>query len=129
MHQLWERSISAVRMPRDFESLYTNNWDNLQPGRCRYGFMLGEDGMVMDDGVTTRIASDHYLMTTTTGGAAAVMSWMERDGCRPSGSELKVCLTSVTDHWSVMSVAGPNVGPSLRQPGVIGIWTPRRFLL
>ena len=96
--------------------LYTNNWDNLQPGRCRYGFMLGEDGMVMDDGVTTCIASDHYLMTTTTGGAAAVMSWMER-WLQTEWPELKVYLTSVTDHWSVMSVAGPNARAVIKTAG------------
>ncbi|MBT6733354.1 MAG: sarcosine oxidase subunit alpha, partial [Acidiferrobacteraceae bacterium] len=86
--------------------LYTNRWDKLQPGRCRYGFMLGEDGMIMDDGVTTCIGPGHYLMTTTTGGAAAVMGWMER-WLQTEWPKLKVFLTSVTDHWSVMSVAGP----------------------
>ena len=86
--------------------LYTNRWDKLQPGRCRYGFMLGEDGMIMDDGVTTCIGPGHYLMTTTTGGAAAVMGWMER-WLQTEWPQLKVFLTSVTDHWSVMSVAGP----------------------
>ena len=96
--------------------LYTNNWDNLQPGRCRYGFMLGEDGMVMDDGVTTCIAPDHYLMTTTTGGAAAVMSWMER-WLQTEWPQLKVYLTSVTDHWSVMSVAGPNARAVIKTAG------------
>jgi len=96
--------------------LYTNNWDNLQPGRCRYGFMLGEDGMVMDDGVTTCMAPGHYLMTTTTGGAAAVMAWMER-WLQTEWPELKVYLTSVTDHWSVMSVAGPNARAVIKTAG------------
>ena len=36
--------------------VYTNSWDNMEIGRCRYGLMLGEDGMVMDDGVTSRMA-------------------------------------------------------------------------
>ena len=40
--------------------------------------MLGEDGMVMDDGVTARLGELHYLMTTTTGGAAHVLGWLER---------------------------------------------------
>ena len=51
--------------------VYTNAWDKLGVGRCRYGLMLDENGMVMDDGVTTRLADDHFLMTTTTGGARA----------------------------------------------------------
>jgi len=96
--------------------IYTNNWSNLQPGRCRYGFMLGEDGMVMDDGVTTCIAPNHYLMTTTTGGAAHVMAWMER-WLQTEWPHLKVYLTSVTDHWSVMSVAGPNARTVIQAAG------------
>jgi len=87
--------------------IYTNSWLKLEIGRCRYGLMLGEDGMVMDDGVTSRIGEDHYLMTTTTGGAAHVLAWMER-WLQTEWPHLKVYLTSVTDHWSVTSVAGPN---------------------
>lgn len=60
------------------DRVYTNNWQKLKIGRCRYGLMLGEDGMVMDDGVTSRLGDDHYLMTTTTGGAANVRAWLER---------------------------------------------------
>ncbi|MGI9381604.1 MAG: 2Fe-2S iron-sulfur cluster-binding protein, partial [Methyloligellaceae bacterium] len=57
--------------------IYTNAWDTLRPGRCRYGIMLGEDGMVMDDGVTACIDDDHFHMTTTTGGAGHVLAWLE----------------------------------------------------
>ena len=34
--------------------VYTNAWSKLAIGKCRYGLMLNEDGMVYDDGVTTR---------------------------------------------------------------------------
>ena len=49
--------------------IYTNAWSKLEIGKCRYGLMLNEDGMVYDDGVTTRLGENHYIMTTTTGGA------------------------------------------------------------
>ncbi len=86
--------------------VYTNAWDNLKIGRCRYGLMLGEDGMVMDDGVTTRLAEHHYLMTTTTGGAAGVLAWLEM-WLQTEWLDLKVHLTSVTEHWATVAVAGP----------------------
>ena len=70
--------MSIVDAARFLEMIYTNNWMKLEVGKGRYGFMLGEDGMVMDDGVSARIADDHYYMTTTTGGAAHVLNWMER---------------------------------------------------
>ena len=87
--------------------VYTNSWSKLPIGRCRYGLMLNEDGMVYDDGVTTRLSENHYLMTTTTGGAANVLSKLE-DYLQTEWPELDVYLTSVTDHYSTASICGPN---------------------
>lgn len=87
--------------------IYTNAWKKLKINHARYGFMLGEDGMVMDDGVTIRLADDHYYMHTTTGGAAPVFAWMEL-WLQTEWPDLKVYLTSVTDHWATAAVVGPN---------------------
>jgi len=87
--------------------LYTNAWDQLAPGRCRYGLMLNEHGMVFDDGVTTCIAENHYHMTTTTGGAARVMSWIE-EWLQTEWPDMEVYATSVTEQWAVASLNGPN---------------------
>ena len=87
--------------------IYTNAWSKLAVGKCRYGLMLNEDGMVYDDGVTTRLSENHYLMTTTTGGAANVLSKLE-DYLQTEWPELDVYLTSVTDHYVTASICGPN---------------------
>ena len=86
--------------------IYTNAWSKLAVGKCRYGLMLGEDGMVMDDGVTTRLGDNHYLMTTTTGNAAAVLGWLE-EWLQTEWSELKVYCSSVTEYWSTIAICGP----------------------
>jgi sarcosine oxidase subunit alpha len=98
-----------VRGPDSREFLnrvYTNAWSRLAPGKARYGLMLGEDGMVMDDGVTACLADDHFHMTTTTGGAARVLSKLE-DYLQTEWPALKVYLTSVTEEWAVVSLCGP----------------------
>jgi sarcosine oxidase subunit alpha len=87
--------------------IYTNAWSKLGIGKCRYGLMLNEDGMVYDDGVTTRLGECHYIMTTTTGGAANVMGKLE-DYLQTEWPELDVYLTSVTDHFATVTVGGPN---------------------
>jgi sarcosine oxidase subunit alpha len=87
--------------------LYINSWTKLQPGRCRYGLLLDENGMVMDDGVSIRLADDHFLLTTTTSGAARIMSWMER-WLQTEWPDLRVYLTSVTDQYAVATIAGPH---------------------
>jgi sarcosine oxidase subunit alpha len=98
-----------VRGPDAAEFLnrvYTNAWAKLAIGGCRYGLMLGEDGMVKDDGVTTRLADDHFHMTTTTGGAANVLAWLE-EWQQTEWPDLKVFLTSVTEQWAVATISGP----------------------
>ena len=87
--------------------IYTNAWLKLAPGKCRYGLMLNEHGMVFDDGVTSCIAPNHYHMTTTTGGAARVMGWLE-EWLQTEWPEKEVYCTSVTEQWAVTAVNGPN---------------------
>jgi sarcosine oxidase subunit alpha len=86
--------------------MYTNAWDTLKPGRCRYGIMLREDGFVYDDGVVGRLAEDRFHVTTTTGGAPRVMNHME-DYLQTEFPHLKVWLTSTTEQWAVIAVQGP----------------------
>lgn len=86
--------------------LYTNPWDKLGVGRCRYGIMLREDGFIYDDGVVGRLAEDRFHVTTTTGGAPRVLNHME-DYLQTEFPELKVWLTSTSEQWAVIAVQGP----------------------
>lgn len=88
------------------ERVYINRWRNLAVGKARYGVMLREDGMVFDDGTTTRIGDEHFLMTTTTANAVRVMSTLEY-WLQVHWRELDVRLTSVTEQWAAMALAGP----------------------
>jgi sarcosine oxidase subunit alpha len=86
--------------------IYTNAFDTLKIGSCRYGMMCKADGMVFDDGVVMHLDTDHWLATTTTGGAVAVLDWME-EWRQTEWPHLRVRLTSVTDHWADIAVVGP----------------------
>jgi sarcosine oxidase, subunit alpha len=86
--------------------MYTNAFDTLKVGSCRYGLMCKADGMVFDDGVVMHLGPDHWLATTTTGGAAAVFDWME-EWLQTEWPDLRVRLTSVTDHWADVALVGP----------------------
>jgi sarcosine oxidase subunit alpha len=86
--------------------VYINRWDNLQVGRCRYGVMLRDDGIVRDDGTTSRLDSTHYLMTTTTANAVAIMQYVERL-LQADWPELDVYATSVTENWAAAALSGP----------------------
>ncbi len=87
--------------------VYSNAFLKLPVGKARYGLMLREDGIVYDDGTTWRLAEHQYLMTTTTANAATVLARLEYWHAT-AWPELKVRLTSVTDQWAGMAVAGPD---------------------
>ncbi|MBZ0124546.1 MAG: sarcosine oxidase subunit alpha, partial [Roseovarius sp.] len=86
--------------------VYVNNWAKLAVGKARYGVMLRPDGIVMDDGTTSRISEHSYFMTTTTAGAGKVMSQLEYL-LQTAWPDLRVHVTSVTGQWAGMAVAGP----------------------
>ena len=89
------------------ERVYTHNVAGMKIGRCAYGIMLGEDGMVMDDGVMARLGEQHFYLTTTTGGAARVLGWLEL-WLQTEWPDLNVYLTSVTERWSTLALVGPD---------------------
>jgi len=86
--------------------VYVNRWDTLAIGRCRYGVMLREDGIMLDDGTTSRLSATHYLMTTTTANAVKVLQHLERL-LQVDWPQLKVHVTSVTEQWAAAALAGP----------------------
>ena len=86
--------------------VYINRWDTLAVGRCRYGVMLRDDGMVLDDGTTSRLGPTHYLMTTTTVNAVKVMQHLYAL-LQIDWPELEVFVTSVTEQWAAAALSGP----------------------
>ena len=96
------------------DKLYCNTFSTLAVGKARYGLMLREDGIVMDDGTTSRLADDHYIMTTTTANAAKIMSHMEF--CHQAlWPDLDVQYVSITEQWAQMAVAGPRSRATLQK--------------
>ncbi len=88
------------------DRMYTNMMSTVPVGSIRYGLMCRADGMVFDDGTAIRLAEHRYLITTTTGNAAAVLDWLE-EWLQTEWPELRVHLTSVTDHWATVALVGP----------------------
>ena len=79
--------------------------------------MRRDDGIVFDDGTTSRLSENHYFMTTTTANAGPVMAHMEML-LQTAWPELRVHLTSVSDQWAGIAVAGPKSRELLSALGV-----------
>jgi len=87
--------------------IYVNNVLTLKPGRIRYGLMLSENGIVIDDGVFARLADDHYLVSTTTAHADRITDWLE-EWHQCEWPDLDLIISPVTSQWAVATLAGPN---------------------
>ncbi|MDA7989222.1 MAG: sarcosine oxidase subunit alpha family protein, partial [Alphaproteobacteria bacterium] len=93
--------------------IYTGGFKKMAVGRCRYGLMLNEEGVLFDDGVVTRTGEDTFYISTTTGGAARVMSWLEL-WRQTEWPDLRVAMFSVSEQWASLAVNGPKSRRVLR---------------
>ncbi|MGY8667856.1 sarcosine oxidase subunit alpha family protein [Bradyrhizobium sp. UFLA05-109] len=105
--------IQGVDAAEFLERIYINTWKALPVGKARYGLMLREDGFVMDDGTTSRLGENHFLMTTTTANAGKVMQHLEfcHQVLWPG---LDVRMVSVSEQWAQVAIAGPKSREVLR---------------
>jgi sarcosine oxidase subunit alpha len=108
------------------EMLYTSNFASLKTGMGRYGIMLSDDGLILDDGVTFKLADNHYLISTSTGHADAVNRHMEffLQTHRP---EWRVKITTVTTQWANATVCGPRAREVLQALGTDIDLSPESF--
>jgi sarcosine oxidase subunit alpha len=93
--------------------VYVNGFAKLPVGKARYGVMLNDDGVVLDDGTTSRIGQNQYYMTTTTAQAGEVMSWLEYL-LQCHWTDLHVHVASLTDEWGGMAISGPKSREALQ---------------
>lgn len=86
------------------ERLYTGRFGNMKVGATRYGVMVDEAGVVIDDGVIARLGEEQFYFTTTTTGSANVYREMTRLN---TIWKLRVGIVNVTGAYAAMNLAGP----------------------
>ena len=96
--------------------VYANRWDDLAIGRGRFGWMLREDGRLLDDAVTFRLGEDHWWMFAGTGASEHVHKHLERL-LQIEWPDLRVYLTAVASQWTNVCVCGPNARAVLEAAG------------
>jgi sarcosine oxidase, subunit alpha len=94
------------------DRVYAGRFSDLKVGMTRYGLMLDESGVIIDDGVVARMAADMFYFTTTTGGSATVFRELQRWNALWG---LDCALVNVTGHRAAFNFAGP-LSRDLLQP-------------
>lgn len=94
--------------------VYLNNIQTLKVGGCRYGLMLNEAGIVIDDGVIVCLAEDHFLLHTTSGGATTIHQHLE-EWLQCEWVDLEVIVSNSTTQWATMMLSGPQARTVLQK--------------
>jgi sarcosine oxidase, subunit alpha len=84
---------------------YAGRYSDLKVGMTRYGLMLDESGVIIDDGVIARMEENLFYFTTTTGGSATVFRELQRWNALWG---LDCALVNVTGHRAAFNFAGPS---------------------
>jgi sarcosine oxidase subunit alpha len=91
---------SAILLDR----VYAGRYSDLKVGMTRYGLMVDESGVIIDDGVIARVSGELFYFTTTTGGSATVFRELQRWNALWG---LDCVLVNVTGHRAAFNFAGP----------------------
>ena len=86
------------------DRVYAGRFSDMKAGTTRYGLMLDESGVIVDDGVIARLAAALFYFTTTTGGSATVFRELLRLNALWG---LDCALVNVTGHRAAFNFAGP----------------------
>ena len=86
------------------QRVYISDMSTVSTGKMKYTAMLNDDGMLIDDGVVTKLAENDYYFTTSSGRAGATIEWM-RYQARFEGWEFH--LMNLTDTLAAINLAGP----------------------
>jgi len=87
--------------------IYYNTMSTLKPGRCRYGFMLSENGVVFDDGILVRLDEHRFVVSCSSSHVAAVHARLEEWRQDRFGRDA-VYIHNATSEMATLTVSGPN---------------------
>jgi sarcosine oxidase, subunit alpha len=106
--------VTGADAARFLDRFYINNVAKIEEGRVRYGLMLNENGVIIDDGTVARLGPSRFLVTTTSGGASRIASWLE-EWRQCEWPDLNVFVSPVTTQWATLAVAGPRARDLLKR--------------
>jgi sarcosine oxidase subunit alpha len=101
---------------RFLDLMYVGTLSTLAIGRARYGLLLNENGVLVDDGIVARLGEQHFWVNTTSAGAERTADMFE-EWLQCEFTDLKVLVTPVTARWANVTVAGPRAWDLLAAAG------------
>ena len=106
-------------------SVFSNNLDKIGPGQSQYGFLLNEDGGVIDDLIVYEYAEGEYLLVVNASKIEEDFAWLSAHLPAAGGLEL----SNRSDRFAALAVQGPRTpevfaaffGPDAPMPERFGV--------
>ena len=96
--------------------MYVGTLSTLPVGSARYGVLLNEMGIVVDDGIVARLGPNHFWVNTTSGGveraALGFEEWLQCEYIHH-----RVLIAPVSSQWGNVTVSGPKAWQLLQRCG------------
>ncbi len=108
------------------DRIYARRVDDLAVGRIRYGLMLDENGVVIDDSVYARLALQHFLLSPSSGAVGRIVAWLE-EWRQCEYPDLDVHIADLTTAWAAVAVAGPRAREVLQRLAIDVDMSAARF--
>ena len=118
--------IKGPDVGKFLDLIYTNIMSNLTPGKGRYGLMLSDDGLILDDGVALRLDEHRWMISTSTGHADAIHQYMEKL-LKFDQPDWQVMITNLTSQWNNVTICGPSARNLMEKLGADFDLSPEAF--
>lgn len=96
-----EFELRGPTAEKDLERLLTQNVATIKQGQARYGYLLNDNGGVIDDLTCYRLGSDHFYLVVNAGTRPADAEWI-RSHISPTTN-----FTDVSDATAKLDIQGP----------------------
>ncbi len=97
--------------------MYVGTMSTLPVGNARYGALLNENGVIVDDGIVARLGPQHFWVNATSSGvertALAFEEWLQCEYVHH-----RVAVVPVTAQWGNVTVSGPRAWDLLQRLGI-----------
>ena len=108
--------VAGPDAERLLDHVFVTRIEDMGVGRMRYGVMATEHGIILDDGVVTRLAPDCFWLGASSAHASqialALEEWLQCEWTR-----WQVTVTDATRQWAVLALAGPDARAVLSAAG------------
>ncbi len=94
-------AITGRRAGEALQAVTTQPAGALRPGRCGYGFLLNQDGGILDDTVLVRLAPAEFLLVVNAATRGRDLQWLAQ---HLAG---RADVTDRSDEWGKLDLQGP----------------------